>query len=66
MFVQLKERTSIMDKKIYKFGDDYVVKFGWGQYVSIISSTVYSRDNEYKGMQETGKTLADIIEFIER
>ena len=55
-----------MDKKIYKFGDDYVVKFGWGQYVSIISSTVYSRDNEYKGMQETGKTLADIIEFIER
>ena len=51
-------------KKIYKFGDDYVVKFGWGQYTSIISSTTYSRDNEYKGMKYTGKTLADVIEFL--
>ena len=53
------------NKKIYKYGDDYVIKFGWGQYASILNSTTYSRDNEYKGMQDTGKTLADIVKFIE-
>ena len=54
------------NKKIYKYGDDYVIKFGWGQYASILNSTTYSRDNEYKGMQDTGKTLADIVEFLEQ
>ena len=53
------------NKKIYKYGDDYVIKYGWGQYASILTSTTYSRDNEYKGMQDTGKTLADIVKFIE-
>ena len=54
------------NKKIYKYGDDYVIIYGWGQYASILTSTTYSRDNEYKGMQYTGKTLEDIVKFLEQ
>lgn len=54
------------EQKIYKYEDDYVVKIGWGQYSSILSSTIYSRGNDSEGLIDTGKTLADIIEFLSK
>ena len=65
MFVQLKERASIMEnKRIYKFNDDYVIEYGYEQYASVIGSTCYSGYSKSQ-LIDTGKTLIDIINFIE-
>ena len=52
------------DKRIYKFNDDYVIEYGYEQYASVIGSTCYSGYSKSQ-LIDTGKTLIDIINFIE-
>ena len=52
------------NKIIYKFNDDYVFEYGYEQYASVIGSNCYSGYPK-KQLISTGKTLADIVKFIE-
>ena len=63
--VRTKRKDRIMkNKAIYKFKDDYVIEYGYEQYASVIGSNCYSGYSKSQ-MIDTGKTLADIVKFIE-
>ena len=63
--VRTKQKDRIMENKtIYKFKDDYVIEYGYEQYASVIRSNCYSGYSKSQ-LINTGKTLADIVKFIE-